>query len=297
MQQVVDTLARLGFSYTQPDPYKMERFIAGASIWEGSGHNLGTGRIEGGDFLTQGDEVDIRMKNDRIDRMEVRTHQQGTPVMVRGEYLGLPGGGPTYVARLTVTVPSQELELTVESFDYQKNAAVAAGDTFTVPEGTVLKVRLTQALSSKQNKSGQRFAAAVDEGVVINGRTVIPPGTPVSGQLVEVKGSGRVSGRAKISLKLTGLTVGSQTLPIVTNTLAVEAEGSKRRDARRIGGGVGIGALIGGIAGGGGGAAKGAAIGAGIGVGATLLTKGKEVEFPVEQLLSFNLRQPVEIGR
>jgi len=47
---------------------------------------------------------------------------------------------------------------------------------------------------------------------------------------------------------------------------------------------------------GGRGAAKSAAIGAGIGVGATLLTKGNDVEFPAEQLLSFTLTQSVEIG-
>jgi len=32
-----------------------------------------------------------------------------------------------------------------------------------------------------------------------------------------------------------------------------------------------------------------------VAVGATLLTKGNEVEFPVEQLFSFSLAKPVEI--
>jgi hypothetical protein len=99
-----------------------------------------------------------------------------------------------------------------------------------------------------------------------------------------------------MSLKLTALSVGSRSYAIETNTLSFEAEGSKRRDVRRIGGATGIGALIGGIAGGGEGAAKGAAIGAGVAVGATLLTKGNEVEFPVEQLFSFSLAKPVEIA-
>jgi hypothetical protein len=51
------------------------------------------------------------------------------------------------------------------------------------------------------------------------------------------------------------------------------------------------------IADGGSGAWKGAAIGAGVGAAATLLTKGKDVEFPAEQLFSFTLSQEVKIVR
>jgi len=54
---------------------------------------------------------------------------------------------------------------------------------------------------------------------------------------------------------------------------------------------------MGAIAGGGSGAAKGAAIGGGVGVGATVLTKGKEVELGAETLLSFKLLKPVQISR
>lgn len=296
MQQAIDALTRLGFAYAQPDPAKAQRFFAGASIWEGGGKNAGTGRIEGEDFLIPGDEVDLRTKNQLADRMEVETSQNGTPVSVRAEYMGVSGGGPRYVARLTVTAPSQALEVIVESFDYQKSGVVAAADTPNLPEGTDLQVRLTQALSSQKNKSGQTFAAVVESDIIVNGRKAVPGGSRVTGQLVEVKGSGRIRGRAKIAMKLTSLTVGSQTLSLETNTLTIEAEGSGRRDTRRIVGATGIGALIGGIAGGGDGAAKGLAIGAGIGVGATLMTKGKEVEFPVEQLFSFKLLKPVKIG-
>ena len=96
--------------------------------------------------------------------------------------------------------------------------------------------------------------------------------------------------------RLVSLQAGSRQVAIDTNTLSFEAQGTKKRDARRIGGGTGIGAAIGAIAGGGSGAAKGAAIGAGVGVGATLLTKGKEVQFEVEQQLSFSLKQEVQLG-
>ena len=85
-------------------------------------------------------------------------------------------------------------------------------------------------------------------------------------------------------------------VPIATNELKFEAQGTGRRTGRRLAGGAGIGAAIGAIADGGSGAWKGAAIGAGVGVGATLLTKGNEVEFPAEQQFSFTLIETVEIG-
>ena len=49
-------------------------------------------------------------------------------------------------------------------------------------------------------------------------------------------------------LKLTSLSVDSKSNAIETNTLAIEAEGSGRRDARRIAGGVLLGTMVGAIA-------------------------------------------------
>jgi hypothetical protein len=98
-----------------------------------------------------------------------------------------------------------------------------------------------------------------------------------------------------MAIRLVSLVADSQTFSIETNTLNFEAEGTGRKTGRRIAGGAGIGAMIGAIAGGGSGAWKGAAIGAGVGTGATLLTKGNEVEFPAEQLFSFTLTEAVKI--
>ncbi len=96
-------------------------------------------------------------------------------------------------------------------------------------------------------------------------------------------------------LTLTTLHLGTQAIAIQTTDATLEAEGSKGRDARRIGGGAGLGALIGAIADGGGGAAKGAAIGAGVGTVVTLITRGNEVEISAEQPFSFGLKLPLEI--
>jgi hypothetical protein len=98
-----------------------------------------------------------------------------------------------------------------------------------------------------------------------------------------------------MSLALIRIETGGETYKISSNKLNFEAEGTGKRDAKRIGIAAGIGTVVGAIAGGGKGAAIGAAIGGGAGAGATLMTSGDEVEFDVEQLFEFSLTQPVEM--
>jgi hypothetical protein len=100
-----------------------------------------------------------------------------------------------------------------------------------------------------------------------------------------------------MALKLTQVQAGGRNYDIETNTLAMEADGTVKRDAGRIAGAAALGTIIGAIAGGGSGAATGAVIGGGVGVGGTVLTKGKEVNLDTETLLSFKLMRPVQIYR
>ncbi len=297
VQQVVDGVARLALSYAQPDPVKFDRFFQQkASVWEGQGADAGTIRVEGKGYLQLGDKIEIRGRNHRAETLEVRSSYAGTPLMVEADYRALPNDGPRFVARLVAKHPRTGLELKIENFDHQYNAAVAASDVISLPEGTELKVRLVQPLHSGKNKTGQSFEAILDENIVIHSRTVLARGTRFTGTLIEVKGSGRVKGRAKMSMVLASMQVGSKQIPTETNMLTFEAEGTKGRDARRIGGATGIATGIGAIAGGASGAAKGAAIGAGIGVGTTLLRKGTQVKFEAEQLFSFDLTKEVQLG-
>jgi len=164
-----------------------------------------------------------------------------------------------------------------------------------VPDGTPIKIRLDQAISSKQNQDGDMFQATLEDDLVVNGKLVAPQGSKVVGQLSNVKASGKVQGRATISVALTSIEVGQEVYGIRTNTLAFEAQGTGKKDATKVGIGTGIGAVIGAIAGGGKGAAIGGVIGAGAGTGVVLATSGKEVEFGVEQLFSFQLDQDVEM--
>jgi hypothetical protein len=161
--------------------------------------------------------------------------------------------------------------------------------------GTSLPIRLSQALDSGKNKTGEKFEATLDQDLVVDGQTVAPRGSAVVGKLVGVEGSGRVEGLAKMSLALTEIRVGSESYPISTNTLSFQAESTKKKDAAKVGIGAGVGAVIGAIAGGGKGAAIGAAVGGGAGTATVLATKGKEVTFEPEQKLTFTLKQDLQV--
>lgn len=167
--------------------------------------------------------------------------------------------------------------------------------TAEVPEGTVLEIRLNEAVSSAENQSGDKFEATLDRDIVIDGRTVVPRGSRVYGKLLDVAPSGKVQGRAQMSLILTDLIAGEKSYGIETGKISVEAEGGKDRDAKTIGGGAGLGALIGAVAGGKKGAAIGAAIGGGAATAGVLLTKGKEVEFQPEHKFSFRLEKDLSV--
>ena len=164
-----------------------------------------------------------------------------------------------------------------------------------LPDRTPIQVRLDQAISSKQNLDGDMFKATLEDDLVVDGKLLAPQGSKVVGRLSNVKASGKVQGRATLSVALTSIEVGQEVYRIRTNTLTFEAQGTGKADATKVGIGAGIGAVIGAIAGGGKGAAIGGAIGAGAGTGVVLATPGKEVEFGVEQLFMFQLDQDVEM--
>jgi len=165
----------------------------------------------------------------------------------------------------------------------------------TIADGTKIQVRLQDPLDSAINKSGDKFRTILDKDIVVDGTVVVPRGSVVDGKLTNVAQSGRVQGRAAMSMRLTSLTVRNQTYPLETDSLSFQAESTTKKDATKVGIGAGLGAVIGAIAGGGKGAAIGAAVGGGAGGATVLATRGKEVKFDAEQAFSFVLRNSISV--
>jgi hypothetical protein len=164
-----------------------------------------------------------------------------------------------------------------------------------IPAGTVLEVRLDQALSTERNRAGDRFQATLEVPVDIGGREVLARGTRVQGHVTTSRPSGRLEGRAVIGITLDAVESQGQMVPIATSLDTRASEAHKKRNIEVIGGGAGLGALIGALAGGGKGAAIGAAAGAGAGTAGAAAIGKKEVEIPAETVFRFTLKEPVEL--
>ncbi|HET7209119.1 MAG TPA: hypothetical protein VFI95_21255 [Terriglobales bacterium] len=164
-----------------------------------------------------------------------------------------------------------------------------------LPAGTVLTVRLGEAVGSKISQPGQSFSATVAQPVEVEGKTVIPSGAAASGTVVDAKPLGRFKGGALLELKLDSVSIHGTDHPVETSAVMRTEKGKGKRTAVMAGGGAGLGALIGGLAGGGKGAAIGALAGAGAGTGGAAFTGNKEIVIPAESALSFSLKQPLQV--
>jgi hypothetical protein len=166
--------------------------------------------------------------------------------------------------------------------------------TVTLTQGTILKIRVLQDLSSERNRVGDRFLFTLDEPLVVDGFVIAERGAHGEGTVVEVEQAGRVKGLSRLTLELNWFdSSDGQQVAVKTGSLERVGAESKKQDAAKIGIAAAIGAAIGAAADGGKGAGAGAAAGAAAGVGAVLLTRGKAVVIPSESQLIFRVDEPV----
>jgi hypothetical protein len=165
----------------------------------------------------------------------------------------------------------------------------------TLPAESKISIRLEQAISTEKNTSGDTFTGWLDGPLTVDGKTVAPSRSKVTGKVTQVKDAGRVEGLASLTMVLDTLEVNGEEYDLETLPLSRVARNTKKKDAAIIGGSAAAGAVIGAIAGGGKGAAIGAGVGGGSGTGYVLATKGEPVEFAPETRLTFYLSEPVEL--
>jgi len=174
-------------------------------------------------------------------------------------------------------------------------AADATASSRRLPEGTAIPVTLETTVSSATSRPEDRVDAKVRADVVSGGKVLIPAGSELRGHVVSARRSGKVKGRAYLSMSFSELRVGGKTYPISARRISVLAPTSHGRDAKIIGGSAGAGAVVGAVVDGKGGAAKGALVGAGAGTGAVLVTRGKEVTFPAGSHWRVRLLKPLDV--
>jgi len=164
-----------------------------------------------------------------------------------------------------------------------------------LPAGATMIIRTTDAIDSDRHEVGDTFRASVDNDVTYDGRILVPRGSDATLKLVEDKRSGKISGRAELTLQLVSVRVRGREIPVDSYDVIQTSGSQGKNTAGKAAGGAALGAVIGAIAGGGKGAAIGAAAGAGAGVASQVFTKGQRVKIPSETRLTFTLQNPVRI--
>lgn len=147
-----------------------------------------------------------------------------------------------------------------------------------IPAGTELDVRLDQTVSSKHSRVEERVEATVVSPVTVNGRTVIPTGSVVTGYVAEVDDADRAQRDGRIRLEFNGLQFPNGTRADIRSRIVnVETQHVGRSTTKTAGLGAILGGVLGGVLGGGKGAVVGAVLGGG---GAVVATRGQNVELP-----------------
>ncbi|QNI35578.1 hypothetical protein [Edaphobacter albus] len=173
-------------------------------------------------------------------------------------------------------------------------------------EGTLLRVRMQETLSTETTAPGTKFTAEIMEPITNNGRVIIPIGSILEGQVTSVHAGRRISGAASLHLEPESVTLPDGTMYVVHAQLIdttlgsfnIDREGTlKRRDraketlavtALATGSGAVAGAMIGG--------GVGAVVGAGIGAGASTvmwLKQERQATLDKDSRLVFSLTSPI----
>ncbi len=179
--------------------------------------------------------------------------------------------------------------------DDTSRSRTVSGDN-AVAAGSVVTVRMIDAIDSDKTSEGKTYRASLDDPIVVNGRTIADRGADATVRVVRVQQSGRITGNEEVQLVLSSLTLNGRTYPINSGPATVASKSKGSQSAKVIGGTAVVGAIIGAIAGGGKGAAIGAASGAGAGA-AIQAIRGQRVQVPSESTLDFTLTDPIYLNQ
>lgn len=199
---------------------------------------------------------------------------------------------------------------------YLVSAAAAfllTGSAAEIPQGTHVLLKMMNSISTRTARAGDSVYMQTASPVVAGGRIIVPVSSYVAGIVTNAKQSGRVSGRAQLSIRIDTLTLpdgqvvkisphltsidsNESDQKVVTDENDIKQGSSHLQDAAQVAIFAGRGAAIGGIADR---SWKGAGIGAGagsaVGLATVLLTRGREVELQQGSTFDVVFDRPVTI--
>jgi hypothetical protein len=172
---------------------------------------------------------------------------------------------------------------------------VQQGSVRELPSGSQISVRLIESIDSERNREGDEFRASLEDPITLGNDVVVQKGADAKVRLVGEQESGKLTGKAGLTVQLVSITVDGKTVSVFSSDVS-EYSGSRGARTAKSAAAVGaVGAIIGAIAGGGKGAAIGAGAGAATGAGAQTVMKGQQVRIPSETVLTFTTQRSLEL--
>jgi hypothetical protein len=185
----------------------------------------------------------------------------------------------------------------------------AAPNATALPVGTAIRMKLETPVSTTANKRGDHFGGRVVEAVTLNGKTIIPVGAALEGEVMNADEHRRIRGTPTLDLRPTSVTLPDGQKYAINASIVdtsdrslnvndegeIKGQGHDRSDWVETGVGAAVGTGIGAAAGG----FKGALIGGSIGAGATVihwLTKTKSAQVPAGTEIIMELSRPMAMS-
>jgi hypothetical protein len=104
-----------------------------------------------------------------------------------------------------------------------------------IPAGAEVTIRLQLALSSADSRAGDSFQGALDEPMVVSGKTVVPVGTVVTGSVVRAKASGGLHDPGYLRVTLASISINGKSIPLRTSSIFAKGGLYERRKAPTLG--------------------------------------------------------------
>jgi hypothetical protein len=163
--------------------------------------------------------------------------------------------------------------------------------TLVIPSGTAIIASLDERLTTETNVAGDPFTATTAQPLVIGGRLVVPAGACIHGIVRNVQTSGRVEGRAEMTLAFQEVVdVEGKRNAISALPLTLQADSERRGGLERTttdGADTGTGDVLG--------IKTDRDFGAGAGAVLVLATKGNVIELDAGRKLNIQITGPSRI--
>jgi hypothetical protein len=194
-------------------------------------------------------------------------------------------------------VPAQPTVVTADSAEAPIEPSHPDLEAVTINRDAVIGIRLDGPISSQTARVEDRVTARVTRDVTVDGRTAIPAGARLEGNVTVVQRPGRFTERARLGLRFTSVVLPDNVrVPIQTETIFREGDAPGGEATSKIGASAVIGAILGGVIGGKKGAAIGGTAGAAGGTAAVMASDRNEATIPDGAPLTVRLTAPALVG-